>query len=78
MPMTVDQFKTYCETGVSALISSDKNTQKCVCCGVTLQETITGNRPTEEGNHCSKCYFEKIGDEIENHPIFIPRTKRSA
>jgi hypothetical protein len=42
--------------------------QKCCKCGVVLQETITGKRPTPTGDACD-CYYDELGVEIERHPI---------
>lgn len=49
---------------------------KCAYCGVLLQETITGNRPTPEGPACSDCYFEHIGAGIEQDPIVSGKIRR--
>ena len=45
-------------------------------CGVLLQETITGKR--REGDHevCSDCYYERLGQLIEEHPIVGARVHR--
>jgi hypothetical protein len=49
---------------------------RCPHCGVLLQETITGKR--WEGDHevCSDCYYEKLGEAIEKHPIVSGRVRR--
>jgi hypothetical protein len=49
---------------------------RCHYCGVLLQETITGKRC--EGDHevCSDCYYEKLGQAIEEHPIVGARVHR--
>lgn len=41
----------------------------CYSCGITLQESRTGNRPTDFGASCSDCYYETLGQLIEKHPI---------
>ena len=48
----------------------------CYYCGVLLQETITGKR--RDGNHevCSDCYYEKLGEAVEDHPIVSGRVRR--
>ena len=43
--------------------------QKCCSCQVVLQETITGKRKTSGGFACSDCYYEQLGNEIEQYPI---------
>lgn len=47
---------------------------KCECCGVPLQESITGNRD----GLCSDCYFEDFGEELDAHPISALRVSRGA
>ena len=51
-------------------------TRKCPYCGVVLQETITGKRPTPRGFACSDCYYEQIGEIVEQHPIVTARVRR--
>ena len=51
---------------------------KCAGCGIELQESITGCRETSEGHVCSDCYYEKLGELVEKHPIGIPRMHRGA
>ncbi len=41
----------------------------CCSCDVELQETITGKRATPNGDACSDCYYELLGDLIEEHPL---------
>ncbi len=49
----------------------------CRACGVPLQESVTGNRPTSDGNaFCSDCYFEEFGKELDNFPVAMPRAGR--
>ncbi len=50
--------------------------QKCPSCGVVLQETITGKRPTPKGPSCSDCYYEQLGESVEEHPITTARVRR--
>ena len=52
------------------------STRTCPYCGVTLQETITGKRPTPEGFACSDCYYEQLGEGVEQHPIVTARVRR--
>jgi hypothetical protein len=50
--------------------------EHCAYCGVLLQETITGNRKTPRGRACSDCYYEQIGEGIEQHPIVSGKVRR--
>ena len=51
-------------------LSELRTKQQCCCyCETPLQETITGKRKTPDGDACSDCYYEKLGEEIEQHPI---------
>jgi hypothetical protein len=43
--------------------------QACCRCKVPLQETITGKRRTSKGFTCSDCYYEELGEEIEQRPL---------
>jgi hypothetical protein len=49
---------------------------KCADCGILLQETITGNRRTRRGHVCSRCYFKRLGQELDKHPISALRVTR--
>lgn len=49
----------------------------CAECGSRLHESMTGMRKVgEQKCLCSSCYFEKMGEVIDNYPIGIPRTHR--
>lgn len=62
----------------------------CEDCGVPLQETIAGYRPTGEqhakhavgepvgahGAKCSDCYFDRLGTLAEEYPIGRPTAVR--
>lgn len=72
MPMTVDQFRAY-RKGRREL-----SQLKCVGCGQPLQESKTGRRPMSDGDRCSDCYFDILGEAVELRPIFVPRTRRGA
>lgn len=52
--------------------------QRCAECSVALQETVTGCRPSEKGLVCSDCYFDAFGAELDEHPIFMPRSAHGA
>jgi len=43
--------------------------QKCYVCKVKLQETVTGKRKIKGRYACSDCYYDKLGELIESHPI---------
>lgn len=43
--------------------------EHCACCSVPLQSTITGRRPSDRGTVCDDCYFDLLGDEVEQHPV---------
>jgi hypothetical protein len=72
--MTLAQFRE----SMAARRAELPGVQRCSGCGVPLQETVTGNRPTHDGHACSDCYFRLLGEELERHPIFMPRTVRGA
>lgn len=48
----------------------------CSHCRIPLQETITGKRPTPKGPACSDCYYDQIGDGVEQHPPVSARVRR--
>lgn len=43
--------------------------ESCCKCGVALQETITGKRRTPKGDACSDCFYDLLGEAVEQHPI---------
>lgn len=48
---------------------------KCAKCEGPL--TIDGfYYPIKDGTICADCYFEIMGDEVEKHPIAMPRKPR--
>jgi hypothetical protein len=49
---------------------------KCSTCGVTIHETTTGCRTIGTECVCSDCYFRSMSDELDQHPICIPRMHR--
>jgi Zn-finger nucleic acid-binding protein len=49
---------------------------KCQACSVSLQETITGRVKVDQGYVCRGCYYDGLGDLVEDHPIFMPRPVR--
>ena len=48
----------------------------CPVCHVEIQETLTGCRPIGEQFYCSDCYFDKIGDWLDDHPLGVSRSVR--
>ena len=60
--------------GLLTLMEAEQ--QHCCYCNVLLQETITGKRKTPGGEACSDCYYEKLGEGVEQHPIVSGRVRR--
>jgi hypothetical protein len=58
------------------LAQMESEQQRCPYCGVVLQETITGKRPTPKGEACSDCYYEQLGEAVEQNPIVSGRVGR--
>jgi len=48
----------------------------CPACHVEIQETLTGCRAIGEQFYCSNCYFDKIGDWLDDHPLGASRSPR--
>jgi hypothetical protein len=48
----------------------------CACCNTDLQETVTGRRRSPKGDVCSDCYFEQLGEVVEESPISTARVRR--
>jgi CRISPR/Cas system-associated protein Cas10 (large subunit of type III CRISPR-Cas system) len=72
MPITITQLRNRIASRRVKL----PGVQRCAVCKVPLQETLTGNRITDKGHVCSDCYFRAMSDELEKHPIVMPRTVR--
>jgi hypothetical protein len=53
----------------ASLRASLGQSQCCSHCGVILHEAITGKRHTPGGISCSDCYFDQLGEGVEQHPI---------
>lgn len=50
---------------------------KCAKCGITIHESKTGMRKVAGDEcYCSACYFESIGELIDDCPIGIPGRHR--
>jgi hypothetical protein len=84
MALTYAQFVRALEKDRAKLKSrkAPNGITTCSVCDIPLQESITGNRVVRKNGRvrhvCSDCYFEKWGDEIEKHPIAMPRRRRGA
>jgi hypothetical protein len=79
MTLTVREFRDILKSDQQKLSNRmlPAGTVACGCCGVPLQESITGNRPLADGTHrCSDCYFDELGAAIDAQPIFMPRARR--
>jgi hypothetical protein len=50
--------------------------EHCAYCGIELQESITGKRKAPKGQACSDCYYEQIGEGVEQHPIVSGKVRR--
>lgn len=51
--------------------------ETCCACNVPLQESKTGCHRCGDGKHvCSRCYYEIIGRELDDHPIGAARAYR--
>jgi len=72
MPITLEQLRNQITDRRAAL----PGVQRCAVCKIPLQETVTGNRTVGDGHVCSDCYFDTLSDEIDQHPILMPRTPR--
>ena len=77
MPLNVADFLAAVEKDKELLSSGNAPTgvATCRCCGIPLQESVTGNRPDQK---CSDCYFEEFGEELDEHPIGLLRVTRGA
>ena len=72
MAITIEQIMKKPEL----LDELDFPAQKCVVCGVEIQESLTGKRYTQGGCTCSGCFYKEMGDEIESRPIAVGRVRR--
>jgi hypothetical protein len=51
--------------------------EPCCECGVPLQESKTGCHRCGDGKHvCSRCYYQALGRELDEHPIGAARLLR--
>ena len=60
----------------SLLPGIEANRQCCCYCGVLLQETITGRECAPKGEACIDCYYEELGEGVEQHPVVTGRVRR--
>jgi len=72
MAITAQDFLLLAEAARGGLA----NGSTCKGCGIVLQETKTGCRWTSEGSFCSDCYFDRLGDAVEQHPIATASIRR--
>ncbi len=49
---------------------------KCSNCKVPIHEPLTGRYDTLDEVLCKNCFSEKLGEEIEGHPIRASRVRR--
>lgn len=78
MPLTFKEFKKL-RAKDEALLAHGRapaGIEKCAQCGVPLQESKTGCHRCD-GNHlCSRCYYQALGRELDEHPIGAARLVR--
>jgi len=60
--------------GLLTLMEAEQ--QHCCYCNILLQATITGKRATPDGEACSDCYYENLGEGVEKHPIVSGPVRR--
>lgn len=44
----------------------------CFECNISLCESYEKIRYVDEKPHCKKCFYKKLGNLIEAHPIGLP------
>lgn len=82
MALTVEQFRRILKSDKAKLAKgiAPAGLDTCYDCKVPLQESKTGNRIVMVGHKskhfCSDCYYDKIGRELDDYPIFMPRVRR--
>ena len=42
---------------------------KCGKCGCTISTTVTGRQRVSDGWRCDNCYFDELGEFVEQNPI---------
>lgn len=43
-------------------------------CGTGL-DILSGRHELKDGSYCDDCYYEKLGELVEQHPITSPRVR---
>lgn len=49
---------------------------RCKTCLTELSENLTGQHACEDGPRCSDCYFDELGNIIEQHGVGLPFVRR--
>ena len=44
----------------------------CGGCGCEIHTLMTGRKYIDNKVHCRNCYFDKLGEVVEQHPIGMP------
>lgn len=74
--MPIPTLEEFCKvTEEECLRKAGSAAAHCCKCKVLLQESITGNRWTAYGRMCSDCYFGKVGEVVDRHPVGVPRPR---
>jgi hypothetical protein len=47
-------------------------TDHCTDCGCEIHQFLTGRKRISGEVHCDKCYYKKLGEVVEEHPIGMP------
>ena len=56
--------------------SPDTSAMVCPDCRQEIRETLTGCREIDGRFYCSDCYYTKLGEWIDTHPIGVSRAPR--
>jgi hypothetical protein len=71
--MKIEVLTTYTDEQLLDLLQPTA----CAQCGTKLHESRTGMRKVTGGKClCSACYFKRVGEAIDRHPIGAPRMHR--
>lgn len=55
---------------------SDHPVNLCAgACGTEL-DIMSGRHECKDGTYCDDCYYERLGELVEQHPIVSPRVRR--
>lgn len=75
MPLSYNEFVKGLDEKLSKLKNGEQISGMTACkvCSIPLQETVTGCRIINGDHVCSDCYFDAFGDELDAHPIRMPR-----